>query len=375
MRICHVTSVHRRYDVRIFHKESKTLRQSGYDVTLLVNDDKNDEVISGVKFISLNYQPKNRYQRMVKVTKLLLVRALEIDADIYHLHDPELLTLALKLKRKGKKVIFDSHEDYLLTITEKKWLPKLLRPLIRFLYQKYEKRIIKRIDGAIVCYHWTRDRYLKYNQNVSMIFNFPIIDKNLPYPLTDYTKRAVAFAGGIKSEWCHKEIILALEKLKDVKYELAGDIQDNYDQVITPMKGWKQVNYHDKISHSEVYQNVYANSSIGMALLDYIAQCKGNIGNLSNTKLFEYMYVGLPIIGTDFKLWKEVIETENCGICVNPHDVTKISETIKYLLDNPLVMKQMGENGHRAILEKYNWNTEAKKLLAIYEIVRGEQND
>ena len=144
MRICHVTSVHRRYDVRIFHKESKTLRQSGYDVTLLVNDDKNDEVISGVKFISLNYQPKNRYQRMVKVTKLLLVRALEIDADIYHLHDPELLTLALKLKRKGKKVIFDSHEDYLLTITEKKWLPKLLRPLIRFLYQKYEKRIIKR---------------------------------------------------------------------------------------------------------------------------------------------------------------------------------------------------------------------------------------
>lgn len=365
-KICHITSVHRRYDVRIFHKECKSLVKAGMDVYLLVNDDKKDEEIDGVKFVSINNKARNRYERMVKVPKVLLKKALEINANIYHIHDPELLPLAYKLKKKGKKVIFDSHEDYLSTITEKKWIPKIFRKVVRFFYKIYEKRIIKKLDGAIVCYHWTLDRYKKLCKNVKMILNFPIIDNKLPYPLTVYSKRALAFAGGIKSEWCHKEVIQALERLGNVRYELAGDIQDNYDEIITKMKGWKYVNFHGKISHQDVFNKVYGNSSIGVCLLDYIAQCKGNIGNLSNTKLFEYMYVGLPIIGTDFILWKEIIEKEQCGICVNPHDVEKIAEAIDYLLSNPNIMKEMGENGRRAVLEKYNWSTEEAKLLEFY---------
>lgn len=368
IKVCHITSVHRRYDVRIFHKECKSLVKAGYDVYLLVNDDKDDEEIDGVKIISLKAKVTNRFQRIFQLKKVLIKKALEINADIYHLHDPELLLIAYTLKKNNKKVVFDSHEDYLLTITEKTWLPKLLRPIIRFIYQIYEKQIIKRIDGAIVCYHWTYDRYNKLCKNVSMILNFPIIDDTKP--ITDYTKKAIAFAGGIKSEWCHEEIIKTLEILKDVKYELAGDIQDNYEKIIMNMEGWKYVNYHGKISHQEVYNKVYKNASIGMCLLDYIAQCKGHIGNLSNTKLFEYMFIGLPVIGTDFILWKEIIEKENCGVCVNPHNVEQITEAINYLLNNPDIMKEMGENGRKAVIEKYNWHIEEKKLIDFYHKVK-----
>src|SRR5690554_5812130 len=105
-KICHITSVHRRYDVRIFSKECRSLAKAGMDVYLLVNDGKENEEIDGVKFVSINFNAKNRYERMVKLPKLLEKKALKIDAEIYHLHDPELLPLAYKLKKKHKLVIF-----------------------------------------------------------------------------------------------------------------------------------------------------------------------------------------------------------------------------------------------------------------------------
>ena len=47
---------------------------------------------------------------------------------------------------------------------------------------KYENKVISIIDGAIVCYHWTGERYSKINDNVEMILNFPLLgeEKNIP---------------------------------------------------------------------------------------------------------------------------------------------------------------------------------------------------
>ena len=284
------------------------------------------------------------------------------------MHDPQLLPLVPGLRRRGKKVIFDSHEDYLSTIPKIRWIPKLLRPIVKFFYGLYEEYSIKKVNGAIVCYHWTEDRYKRYSNNVKMVLNFPIVETPFDSQKIDYNKRAVCFAGGISRQWCHKEIIEALSRLDGVNYELAGRIHDNkYVEELQSSKYCKLVNYHGILRHEEVFSKVYANSSIGMALLDYISQCKGTIGNLSNTKLFEYMYMGLPVICTDFTLWKTIIDEENCGICVNPHDVDAIAEAIDYLFENPHIAKQMGINGQKAVIEKYNWQTEEKKLLEFYD--------
>jgi glycosyltransferase involved in cell wall biosynthesis len=78
------------------------------------------------------------------------------------------------------------------------------------------------------------------------------------------------------------------------------------------------------------------------------------------------MLAGLPVICTDFILWKEVVEENNCGICVNPKNVNEIVDAIKYLSDNPSIAEQMGANGQKIVLEKYNWNHEEKKLLEVY---------
>lgn len=366
-RVCHVTSAHNRYDVRIFMKQCKSLARKGYDVTLLVNDSSGDEIIDGVRIVSTRFNPTNRFERMVMSRRHIRKKATEIDADIYHLHDPDLLTLALYLKKNNKIVVFDSHEDYVLAINEKTWIPKIIRPLIKHFYKVYEKYIMKKIDGAVVCYHWTEERYSKYLDKVKMILNFPVIEDEILLRKTDYTKRAVSFAGGISPQWCHKEILQAIGKLDNVRYELAGKLRGKYGEDLQLMDEWKNVNYHGVIPYEEVLDNVYSNSSIGMALLDYISQCKGKIGNLSNTKFFEYMYMGLPLVCTDFTLWNEIITKEKCGICVDPHDIEGISKAVNYLLSNPRHAEIMGENGRRAVINKYNWQSQEIELFELYD--------
>lgn len=81
------------------------------------------------------------------------------------------------------------------------------------------------------------------------------------------------------------------------------------------------------------------------------------------------MQMGLPLVCTDFDLWREIIDEEKCGIYVNPHSVDEISDAIKYLLDNPDVAEEMGRNGQKAVTYKYNWGMEEKKLFSLYESI------
>ncbi|NND24106.1 MAG: glycosyltransferase, partial [Acidimicrobiia bacterium] len=84
-------------------------------------------------------------------------------------------------------------------------------------------------------------------------------------------------------------------------------------------------------------------------------------------KLFEYMQYGLPIVGSRFDLWKDIVEENYCGILVDPLNPKEISEAIKWIYDNPDEAKKMGENGMKAVKEKYNWQVEEKKLIKLYE--------
>jgi hypothetical protein len=112
----------------------------------------------------------------------------------------------------------------------------------------------------------------------------------------------------------------------------------------------------------------YAAFMIGVAIYIYCNNMDGQKGNLANTKLFEFMNWGVPVICTDFSLWKKIVVDEvQCGICVNPYDENEISNAIKYLIENPEIAVQMGKNGRKAVLNTYNWETQAKKLVALYK--------
>ena len=83
-------------------------------------------------------------------------------------------------------------------------------------------------------------------------------------------------------------------------------------------------------------------------------------------KIFEYMSAGLPVIASHFPLWREIIEGNECGLCVDPLDPAAIAAAMDRLVENPDLARRMGENGRRAVHERYNWGVEEKKLLALY---------
>jgi glycosyltransferase involved in cell wall biosynthesis len=79
------------------------------------------------------------------------------------------------------------------------------------------------------------------------------------------------------------------------------------------------------------------------------------------------MSAGIPVIASNFPLWREIIEGNNCGICVDPLNPQEISEAIQYLINHPEAAAEMGKNGSQAVETKYNWEQEAQKLLSLYQ--------
>lgn len=364
-KVCHITSVHNRYDGRIFKKQCNALRKNGFNVTLLVNDSLEDEIVEGINIVSTKNQTKSRLHRFIYSGSLLLKKAIKIDADIYHLHDPDLLPIGNKLKKLGKKVIFDSHEDFPIDISEKEWIPYILRKVISSIYMIYEKKSIRNYDAVITVSPHIVDRLKKINSNTFMITNYPIINKNnqsfnSSYELRDNT---ICFAGSVNKDWGHDIIIDAIEDIENIKYILVGPTIDSYISLLSRKKGWNKTAYRGIVNFSDV-QEIYSNAKAGMAI-HYTKSLDGK-GTLGNTKLFEFMEAGLPIICSDYPLWSEIVKKYKCGISINPRNVNEVKKAIEYILDNPKKAKRMAENGKKAVELEYNWKTQEIVLLDIY---------
>ncbi len=362
-KVCHVTSAHPRYDVRIFHKECKSLASNNFDVTLIVNDDLQNETIDGVKILSTQMKPRNRVERIIQSKKRIRILMLEIDADIYHFHDPELLPEAVWIKNRGKKVIFDFHEDVSQQILFKMWIPASLRKIVSVIYKRYEQNKVTSFDALLTVTPKFVERLQEVNSNTVMITNYPILtdeDKNEHIQ----KKKAICFAGGISPQWNHENIINAIETIEGVEYILAGSGSNEYIEKLKRLEGWRKVRYVGRIPHEQV-KMIYAESMVGMTLLSHDTQV-GDEGTLGNTKIFEYMEARLPIICSNNKIWKDIAEEYKCGIAIDSNDVVKIAAAIQEITARLENVETMGANGNKAIKDKYNWSYMEERLIDLY---------
>lgn len=367
VKICHVTNVHDTNDVRIFRKECVSLAKKKEYEVFLVGPGSEDKEISGVKIIGAGQRPLGRKDRMLKFAPAVIKKAMELDADIYHLHDPELIRFALNFKKIGKKVIFDSHENVLDSIDEKSYLPLLIRKIIKRYYHMLQKRVFPKIDGIIVVSPQMIEKHRLFNKNVLMICNFPLIDNIDNFKVVKPVKGRFIFAGGVKEEWSHKEILSAIEDIDGIEYRIYGAEEENYVDELKMLKGWEKTYYGGKIPFNDVQLEI-KKAQFCFALLKPGKNSFNQEGTLGNTKLFEAMANGKPVIASNFILWKEIVEKNNCGICVNPDDKDEISSAIRYLLNcDRDTVEKMGENGIKAIKDKFNWSIEEEKLFLFYD--------
>jgi len=362
---CHITTVHPSFDTRIFHKECKTLVDAGHDVTLITQHDQN-EIIDGVKIIALP-KPKNRFERIFSLSKKAYRLALEQKADIYHFHDPEFLSWAIRLKKKtGARVIYDIHEDYPKQILYKSWIPRPLRKLIADSFSIYEKSKVKKIDYLIVVVEDTRKRLKAANSNIETIKNFPILKKfNIKkIKKSDNNIFNLIYIGELTEQRGITQIVQAMEYLPDnIKLILLGKFSSKkYEEKIRRLKGFQKTEHAGRVSYDRAIESLCGADAGLINFLPIPNHIKSN-----PNKLFEYMAAGLPVVASNFPSWREIVEINKCGICVNPLEPKEIARAVKYLIEYPEEAEKMSKNGRRAVLEKYNWGNESKKLLKIYE--------
>lgn len=362
--IVHLTSVHSRYDTRIFFKECRSLSKAGYQVGLIVADGKGDEIKDGVSIFDVGLT-QNRFNRMLRTTRKIFKKAIEIDAKIYHLHDPELIPLGLKLKKVHKKVFFDSHEDLPNQILGKHYLYGPFRSLLSRSLALCEKLVYKNLDGIIAATPFIREKFLNIHYNVIDVNNFPIYGElEDSEKVSTSRKKQVCYVGAIGTIRGIKEMVKAMEIVRtDVRLVLGGRFYEkNLVHEIKKVRGWASVDELGWLDRVAI-RSVLNTSVAGMVTLHPIVNYLDSLP----VKMFEYMSAGLPVIASNFPLWKEIVEGNDCGLCVDPLNPKAIAEAIDFFVENPNKGVQMGKNGQKAVKEKYNWSNECIKLLRLYE--------
>ena len=366
-KICHLTSAHPRYEIRIFIKMCRSLAAAGHDVSLVVADGLSDETKDGVKIYGVK-EEKNRLLRIIKAPRRAYKKALLLNADIFHLHDPELLPIGLKLKKKGGKVIFDSHEDYPSQILYKPYMNKYLLKIIGKIYEIYEKKTLKKYDCIISAAPFISDRISKWHPSVIEIYNHPLLEEFSHVerkPIQKEDIPAVCYVGGITEIRGVKEMVKAIELCNNnVRLKLAGTFAPASlrDETIK-IKGWKKTEEFGFIDRENI-QKILSASIAGLVVL----WPTHNDMNSLPIKMFEYMAAGLPVIASNFPVYKEIVEGNRCGICVDPLKPEEIAQAIDFIVNNSEQTIEMGKNGIKAVNEKYNWNIEKEKLLNIFKL-------
>lgn len=358
----HLTSAHPRSDPRILLKMCASLSNNGYQTSLIVADGMGYEKYKGICIHDVG-SPSGRIDRILNAPKRVFNLALALDADIYHLHDPELIPIGLKLKRRGKKVIFDSHEDVPKQLLGKRYLPPLLLRALSLIFAVFERFACSGFDAIVGATPHISEKFLKFNARSIAINNFPIIGELEPSGEQN-RQSAVVYIGAITEMRGIREMVNAIGCAEaDVRLSIAGKFSEKeLAEEMRKSSGWKlvdEVGYLDR----EGVRDLLSRSSVGLVTLHPSI----NYIDALPIKMFEYMSAGVPVISSDFPLWREIIDGNNCGICVDPLDPAAIAAAIDTLINDQECARQMGQNGQKAIKEKYNWSVEEMKLLNLYE--------
>jgi len=364
-----LTSVHGPHDTRILHKECCALAEAGYDVTL-VAPAPHDETVRGVKITAVP-PARSRPERMTIGAWRVYRVGRRLDADLYHLHDPELLPWGLVLQATtGKPVIYDAHEYTNMDVSDKAWVPRVVAGPLAWFSDWVEKSIARRLAGVVTVNPHMAGLFRRVNPRVAVVANYP------PRPTQPTSDRApehdtVIYVGGMGAIRGYALLIEAMKLLRArrpraVCHILGALYNPGLPQRLAALGADELraggVEFLPTVPYAEIASHI---STHAVGWLTW-QRCPANLYG-TPTKLLEYMAGGLPVVVSDLPLVTQIVRDADCGLIV-PWDSPKAhAEALAHLLENPDEARRMGANGRRAILERMNWETERDALVSFYD--------
>lgn len=369
--ICFIASAFRREDSLIVMRQGRSLAASGFGVTYLVCDDQPDTFYKGIHYVSTGYQPKTKKDRIKNNPQIIKKKLVEIDADIYQISEPELFRVGFWLKRKGKTVIFNLREWYPIYYS-RKFKNKITKKLVHCFVEQYLKYAAKRFDAIVNCLIDISDQ-IRERLHCKLfvdVTNYPLIDHDFSLSFEEYCSRKpiVCYFGSIYDHSCQEEFLDALVDFPEVTYLLAGVFyQDWYKEKLMRKVTWKQVEFINGFKREEL-PTIINQAVIGNVVRDFSTTDSPN-GSSAVIKIYETMEAGIPVILAKVPLYEKMVEKYHCGICVRPHSVEDYKAAINYLLLHKKEAYDMGQNGRKAVLEEYSWDSQYKKYLSVIEML------
>jgi glycosyltransferase involved in cell wall biosynthesis len=364
--VCMLSSVHPPLDIRIYHKECKTLADAGYEVTLIVPS-KECVNSNGIRILRI---PQERYRllRMTRSVWRIYKLARREDAAIYHLHDAELIPLGLLLAVAGRRVIYDAHEDLPKDILEKPWIPQKLRGVLSPVVGWLERVTSGCFAAVVTAGNSISDRLVSAGKQPITINNYP-----LPYEFKvsnsvserrSTTNVIVSFGGLYTFRAVHPmvEAIGLLPESLPVKLVLGGGSEsDVLREELSSKFGWLNIDYRGQLTRSQML------SELSRAFAAIVLFRNGpNTHSVRSNRFYEALAAGVPVITPDFGDWRSVVEGNRCGLTVDPQDPKEIAAAIEWLFSHPEEAAEMGRNGRELFLREFNWEREGEKLVRLY---------
>lgn len=366
VRVAHLSSGHHADDARVFWKECLSLARAGYDVSLTVPEEYPSRLpgLPAEVQVGVVRNRPGRFGRLVVTPWALLAAGRRRDADIYHIHEPELLPIGLLLRLSGRKVVYDVHEDVPRDILVKSWIPAGLRGAVAAAAGTLEWIAGRALSGVIAATPAIARRFP--SDRTALVQNFARISEFgscAERPRDDCP--ALAYVGQITEDRCAPEMVQALARLErfpHVRLIMAGPIAPaGLHDTLAALPGWCQVDYRGLQGRSGI-QRILAQARIGLVLF----QSSQNYIEALPVKLFEYMAAGMPIVAADFPKLREIVEGNRCGFCVPSRDVAAVAQAIDWLLAHPADADEMGRRGREAAMNLFSWESEERVLLRFY---------
>ncbi|QDI91618.1 glycosyl transferase [Salicibibacter halophilus] len=368
-KVVHMTSVHHPFDTRIYHKECLSLQRAGYDVTLIAPETGDESEITIVPIKKY----KNKFLRMAFSTYQVYKKAKKLQADYYHFHDPELLPVAWLLKKNNNVVIYDIHEDYATSIMQKEYLPRPIRKLVTKAY-KWMESFMASDMGFCLAEKYYKELY----PGGQTILNYPLLNQDLLNREisedTGQPENKVLYTGNVdvdRGAYVQARLPLIDDDISVYFFgKCAREVADNMFATAGGEKDRLIIEGIDRYVPREDIDHQYLNRRwlAGIALFPPTEHYKRK----ELTKFFEYMSAGIPILCSNFSVWKAFMDRYQCGVAVDPQEGEAIQDALEYLRLYPEEAAKMGRNGQKAVQEELNWQKEEEKLLQWYDEL-GEQ--